>query len=162
MPVKIELEETIAAPPERVFDALTDLEMAPAWMPGLIELEKLTQGPFSVGTRWREVRRFIGHRSSETFEVTRSEPNEALEVFCDGKNGTSKGGHFRFSYTLSPEGSETRLKLTTEISQLGWFGELMGRLFAGPYKSMIARELRAMKSFIEAPASESVAPQPLA
>jgi uncharacterized protein YndB with AHSA1/START domain len=163
MTINMEIKETIAAPPERVFATLTDLDGASAWMRGLVEIEKLTQGPFGAGTRWREVRRFMGQKASEIFEVIDVEPARRVELFCDGKNGTSKSGHYRFTYTLVPKDAETELTLALELSQLTWLGEQLGRLFAGLYRSMIAKEVRAMKSYIEsARATEAVAPPPAA
>jgi carbon monoxide dehydrogenase subunit G len=159
--IKIELRETIAAPPEQVFETLTDLDKAGAWMQGLIQVEKLTQGPVGVGTRWREVRRFMLQKASDIFEVTAADPPRRIELFCDGRNGTSRDGHYRFTYTLAAVDSETELNLSLEITQLSSFGDLMGRLFAGAYKSLIAKEIRAMKSYVEsAREAEAVAPLP--
>jgi uncharacterized protein YndB with AHSA1/START domain len=149
MPIKLQITETIAAPPERVYEALTDLDDAKRWMKGLKSIEKLTQGPFGPGTKWRETRKFMGHQASEVFEVIAAEPSQRLEIFCDGKSGTSKRGHYRFTYVLKPDGEGTRLELLGEISQVGWFGELLGRLFAGLYKSAIARDITALKQTLE-------------
>jgi hypothetical protein len=67
----------------------------------------------------------------------------------DGKNGTSKGGHYRFTYRLSPQDEATVVDLTGEISQLSPIGEFFGRLFSGAYKSLIAKDLKAIKSHLE-------------
>ena len=149
MPIKIELHETIVASPQRVFDLLADLDGAGAWMKGLVQMEKLTQGPFGVGTRWREVRHWLGQKTAETFEVTAADPGQRVEVVCNGKNGTHKDGHFRFTYALESDGTNTNLTVTEEITELGWFGELMGRVFSGVYKAAMARDVRAMKAYLE-------------
>jgi len=44
MGITFELEVAFAAPPHRVFAALTDLEGAGEWMPGLVRVEVLTVG----------------------------------------------------------------------------------------------------------------------
>lgn len=153
MAVKMQLSETIAAPPERVYAVLSDLDQASQWMQGLISLEKLTQGSFGVGTSWRETRKLMGHRASEVFEVASAEPGSRIALFCDGKNGTSRSGHYRFTYRLSPYGGGTRLELDGEITQLGWFGELLSSLFSGTYKKLIARDLTALKKHLESSAA---------
>ena len=149
MPIHFEVQCTIPAPPQRVYDALTDLDRAGEWMQNLVGIEKLTQGPFAPGTRWREMRRFLGQRTSEIFEVSAADPGRRIEVFCEGKNGTSKVGEYRFTYALEPEGTDTNLKLTADITQLGWMSDLVMRLFSGAYRSTIANELRAMSTYLE-------------
>lgn len=153
MPIKMQLSETIAAPPERVYAVLSDLDQASRWMQGLVSLEKLTQGSFGAGTRWRETRKMMWHQASEVFEVAAAEPASRIELFCDGKNGTSKTGHYRFTYRLTPQDGGTRLDLDSEISQLGWFGELVGSLFSGTYNKLIAKDLSALKKHLESSAA---------
>jgi uncharacterized protein YndB with AHSA1/START domain len=46
-------EATIDRPPEEVFDYLSDLRHELEWNPDAKEVEKLTDGPVGVGTRFR-------------------------------------------------------------------------------------------------------------
>jgi uncharacterized protein YndB with AHSA1/START domain len=43
----------IARPVEEVFDYLADARNEPAWLPGAERVEKLTDGPVGLGTRFR-------------------------------------------------------------------------------------------------------------
>jgi hypothetical protein len=43
---------TVAAPPQTVFDYLTDPRHRPEWQSSLRGVEVLTDGPVGVGTRW--------------------------------------------------------------------------------------------------------------
>jgi carbon monoxide dehydrogenase subunit G len=50
---QITVERRIAAPADRVWKALTDIEAAPQTISGIDRIEMLSEGPFGVGTRWR-------------------------------------------------------------------------------------------------------------
>jgi hypothetical protein len=43
----------IGVSPEAVFDYCTDVLREPEWNPKLLEVEKLTEGPIGLGTRFR-------------------------------------------------------------------------------------------------------------
>jgi uncharacterized protein YndB with AHSA1/START domain len=153
MAITFELEEVFAAAPQQVFEALTNLEGAAGWMPNVVRIEKLTEGAFGIGTRWREIRRLFGREAREEFEVKGFEPHRALELHVDGTRGTSKRGYYRFHYTLDRVDGGTRLKLTGEVGGMGSLGDLIGRLFAGSYRSAILKDLQAMRAHLEAQGS---------
>src|SRR5258708_4525305 len=44
---------TIAAPPDAVFAALTDMQALPRWVPGMLPPDNLSGGPLRVGSRYR-------------------------------------------------------------------------------------------------------------
>lgn len=44
----------VAAHAARVFEVFTDLPRAAERIPAITKIEMLTEGPFRVGTRWRE------------------------------------------------------------------------------------------------------------
>ncbi len=52
-PVVVEDSVEIARPPEVVFDYCTDLEHETEWNPRTRSVEKLTEGPVRLGTRFR-------------------------------------------------------------------------------------------------------------
>lgn len=60
----------MAAPAERVWASMTDLESMPRVLSGVDSVEVLTPGPFGVGTRWRETRRMLGKSATEEMWVT--------------------------------------------------------------------------------------------
>ena len=51
-PAIIETEVDIACAPEAVFDYCSDLSHEPEWNPMMKSIEKLTDGPIGVGTRF--------------------------------------------------------------------------------------------------------------
>jgi len=149
MALRMELRETVAAPPEKVFPALSDPEQVSRWMPGLVRFERLTEGPIRTGSRFREVRKMFGREAAEVFEVTMHDPPRALELFVDGRLGSSRKGEFRFRYALVPRGGSTEVVLTGEIGGMGRIAEFFGRMFAGMMKKAIAKDLARMKAFVE-------------
>jgi carbon monoxide dehydrogenase subunit G len=151
MAITFELVESIAAPPERVFAVLADLDAAGKWMPNFVRIERLTEGKYGPGARWRETRKMYRREATEEFEVTAMEPPRSLELYVDGAKGSSKRGYYRFRYRLEPAaaGAGTRVILAGEMGGLNWLMELFGRLMAGTFKKAIAKDLAAMKAYIE-------------
>jgi protein-S-isoprenylcysteine O-methyltransferase Ste14 len=113
--IEFTLTQHIAAAPDRVFHALTDLDSAADWMPGFVRIENLSQGEFSVGSQWRETRKFFGKEATEQFEVTRCESPTELSVRVDGSKGSSRRGEYLFDYRLEPKGAGTDVTLHAAI-----------------------------------------------
>ncbi|MCI0342051.1 MAG: SRPBCC family protein [Planctomycetales bacterium] len=153
--MKLELAETFAVPPDAVFRAATDLDRMGEWMQGLVRIERLTQGPIAVGSRWREVRKMFGKEAAEEFEVTHLEPGRRLDLFVDGKKGASGRGEFRFRHDFLPDGSGTRLVLSGEITGMGCMGAVFGPLMAGMFRKAIRKDLAALKKRVEAGAGSA-------
>lgn len=152
MPIEFTVRQEIAAPPERVFAVLQDLDSAKQWMPGLVAIERLSPGRFGRGTQWRETRRMFGSDASEVYEVTGFEPGRSLELYVDGEQGSSKRGYFRYRYRLEPAGSTaTTLSLTTEIGGMGFLLELLGRFMVGGFKKNLLADLEALAKYVERP-----------
>ncbi|MEX2430600.1 MAG: SRPBCC family protein [Dehalococcoidia bacterium] len=149
MPLIFTTEVHIAASPERVFQALTDLDGARHWMQGLVDMEKTTDGPFGVGTRWKETRRMYGKNATEHFEVTSCEAPEKLMLRVDGSKGSTGKGEYRFDYVVSPEGDQSHVAVSGLIDLPGLFPRLFGRLFIGSFKRAIYKDLHAMKAYVE-------------
>lgn len=151
MPASMTSEFHIDAPPDRVFAAMTDFDGYGHWMNGFVGVEKLTQGPFGVGTEWRETRRMFGREASEVFEVTACEPPSRLNLRVDGTRGASRKGEYRFEYQLSPEGTGTRVRVNGQIHMPGWIAGLMSRMFAGMFKKALDKDMQALKQHVEKP-----------
>ena len=49
---RITMSRETTAAPDRVWAVLTDLDAAAATLSGVTAIEKLTPGPYRVGTRW--------------------------------------------------------------------------------------------------------------
>lgn len=152
MSIEFQVTEVLPAPPERVFQALTDLEAAATWMPGFVGIERVGTVQQGLGMRWRETRRMFGKEATEEFEVTHHHPPSHLAVRMDGSKGSSGRGVFDFHYKLAPRVGGTEVRLTGKIDGvlpplLRWMGPVMGLTF----KRVCARDLHALAEHLRQP-----------
>ncbi len=155
MALTFEVSEVVAASPQRVFQAMTDLESAQDWAPDLVKIELLTEGDFGLGTRWNETRRPHGREATEQFEVSAFEPPWAFRLRVDGTKGTSGQGEYLFDYELMQDGPRTQVTVRGEIRQLGRLLTVVGKLFLGPFKRSVGRDLTALKRYVEGRAASA-------
>lgn len=109
----IYLNTTLTAPPEVVWDVLTDVDRAGEVFRSVTDSELLSEGPYDVGTVWREKRTMFGHHGEEELHVVECEPPRRAVV-------DTRLGHdvVRTSYRLTPTGAgggHTRLAMTTTM-----------------------------------------------
>lgn len=149
MPLILDLQVTIAAPPATVWAALTDIPNWPRWLPNLMQLEMLGDEVFGIGTRFRETRKMFGRAATEVFEVTAAQPPQSLELHVDGREGSSRRGNYRFTYRLETVAVGTCLHLHARIEGMGWFFKRVGRLFASGIRRALAADLAAFKRHVE-------------
>ena len=77
--VKVEVSAVINRPVEEIFDYMSNPENSPKWQSGVLESEQTSKGPSGVGATIREVRKFMGRRIDQTFEITEYEPNRMIK-----------------------------------------------------------------------------------
>lgn len=109
--IRFERSYRIARPPAAVFAVLTDPSRLAEWQKGTVEVEQLTPGPITVGTRLREVHAAMGRRMNSVVEVSEYVPDSvfALRIVqgalpVDGR------------WELAPSGEGTLLTFTAEGS----------------------------------------------
>ncbi len=91
-------------PIEQVFAFLMDTTQLTTWQTNLIKIDKITEGPLRMGSRFQEVRR-LGRRESEIQgEIIAFEPNKRFET------RTLTKPQVTVSYFLEPEDGGTRVK----------------------------------------------------
>lgn len=142
--------ETIHAPLDRVFALANDIDRAMEWLPAGVRIERLTEGPVRVGTRYRETRRILGRDDSEIYEVTAYDPPHRSEVRADGSQGTAGRGIFRFRIDFASAGAkETRVVLNGSATGLGCLGIVLYPVVRGIMKKHIIADLSGLKAWIE-------------
>ncbi|NER80630.1 MAG: hypothetical protein F6K42_13860 [Leptolyngbya sp. SIO1D8] len=150
MAMSFDSEFTIAAPPSQVIAALTDFDSWHHWMDNLVRIEKLTDGAFNVGTKWRETRKLFGKEASEVFEVTEFEPPQRIALWVDGSQGITGQGEYCFFYTFLPvEKNGTHLTMHSNINMPGILASVFGFLMKGAFKKACDRDLLALKAHLE-------------
>ena len=70
----------IRRPVSDVFSFVTDWRNAPQWVAGLLETEITSADPTGVGTKFRDVGKFLGRRIETTWEVAEYTVDEVFTV----------------------------------------------------------------------------------
>ena len=100
----------INAPPEKVFALVDNLEDWPRWIPSIIKIEKLTEGPLTVGSQIR-----VTARSGITINLLMT-----IIEFVPGQRGVMQGSVLGTKmtryYTFEPVEQGTRLTAGGEVS----------------------------------------------
>ena len=149
MPLTFECRTTIAAPPERVFAAITDIDSFGSWMRGFVRVERVTPGPLAVGSKFRETRKMMGHEATEEFEVTGIDAPRTLDLYVDGSKGSSKCGWYKFRHTVTPIEGGSLLVLSGEAGGATGCMALLGKVMVGPMKMAIGKDLKSFKAWVE-------------
>ncbi len=146
---EIAVSRFVAAPPERVWEVVTDLENAVGVLSGVTAVERLDGGEgFAVGTRWRETRTMFGREATEVMEVTAIDPGRAYTVAADGR-----GARYRSTVSVTPAGEGSTLAMTFGAEPRGVVGKILaatiGRLFAGPTRKALRQDLDDIAKAVE-------------
>ncbi|CAG9620050.1 SRPBCC family protein [Sutcliffiella rhizosphaerae] len=94
----------ISKPVEEVFSFVSDMDNSTKIMGNVVEIEKLTEGPLQVGSKFKETREIRGRKAASIIEFIKYEPNEHYSVKSE-VNGLTVVYHYDFKPTL--EGGTT-------------------------------------------------------
>jgi uncharacterized protein YndB with AHSA1/START domain len=115
----------INAPIDRVWRAATDVAGAAGRLRGVESIEHLTDGPFRVGTRWRETRLVGGQRSTEEMHVVETTPPRLFVL-----DVSSGGATARSTTTLTAAGpAATEVEISLETRPPSAVGRVVGVFF---------------------------------
>lgn len=146
----IVVTQRIAAPQARVFEIAADLPGAPDRIAGIESVELLTDGPFRVGTRWRESRRMMGKLATAEMEISACDPPRSYTAEAE-----SCGCHYVSTLTFEPEGESTIATFSFEGRPTTLLARMMTPLqglMAGSLRKMIAGDLADLRRAAEASA----------
>ncbi|WP_424237592.1 SRPBCC family protein [Bhargavaea ginsengi] len=149
MSIRFEVERDFRVSKEQLYEALLDLEAAEHWMQGLVGIKRQDTGPMQEGSTWIETRKMYGSKASEHFEVVELMPNEKIVIRVDGSKGTTGKGEYLFTYRLGGTGDKSNVHLHGEIGGLTGLTKLFGKMMAGPFKKATAKDLDALKDYLE-------------
>jgi carbon monoxide dehydrogenase subunit G len=140
---RAQVERTVQAHPQRVWDVLTDVAHADETLSGVTHVELLTEGPYGVGTRWRETRRMFGKETTEEMHVTAAEAPTRTVI-----EAGSRGVHYVTEFAVAPsDGDVTRLTMSFTAVQAAanpvqrTLGRLFGRLGAKAFEKVMAKDV---------------------
>ncbi|MGO4886665.1 SRPBCC family protein [Anaerobacillus sp. MEB173] len=149
MSIRFEVNRTFQTSKQKAYAALLDLDSAKYWMRGLVGINRLDEGPLQVGSQWKETRKMFGKEASEHFEVVELHEPDKIVLRCDGTKGTTGKGEFLFTYIITSTGNHSEITLHGEIKGLSGLTKLFGKLMAGTFKKACAKDLDALKSYLE-------------
>jgi carbon monoxide dehydrogenase subunit G len=102
----VRVSHTIPAQIERVWDVLTDIDRAAHILTGVAAIERVDDGPYTVGTRWRETRKVLGKAETEEMWVAEVEPPVRTVVRSAGA-----GVDYVTTFTLRPDDAGTTVEM---------------------------------------------------
>lgn len=108
----IHLSRHVGATPEAVWGVLSDVRNAARTLSGVERVEVLSEGPYGVGTRWRETRTMMGKSVTEEMWVTGADAPRSSVIEAE-----SAGTHYTTTFTITPEpgGSQLAMRFTAEM-----------------------------------------------
>jgi hypothetical protein len=145
--MRFTLTQRIAAPAERVFAIASDLDGWPKAIPAITRIERLTEGPVGVGTRFKETRVMFGREATEEMTFTLFEPPHRYRL-----EAVSCGAHFESTFRFVPIDGGTDVEFSMESRAVSFFAKLMKPLvylMSGPMKKCLQADLDALKSAAE-------------
>ena len=106
----------IGAPPEKVFDTLSEVEHHPEWAnpSAKLRMTPVSGGPPAVGSTYRSEQVFVGKPQAADIEIVEFDrPSRFAFAITQRKQGSTKDVRYRHSFVLTPEGGGTKLERTT-------------------------------------------------
>lgn len=130
----------IERPIEEVFDYLSDQTNELQWNPAVVSMEKLTEGPVRVGTRYRA--RWKGSPAIESVCIRHERPY-GWTYRNDGPIAVT------LDIALEPTATGTALRAHFDATPNGWF-RLFFPLFVRSLRKQERENMRCIKRVLEA------------
>ncbi len=133
----MDIERTIdiAAPADRIWSILTDVERWPEWTESMTRLERLDTGPLAPGTR---VRIRQPRLPVVVWTVQSVEPGRSFVWRHDGVGLHSVAGH-------SIEVAESGARVTLSLAWEGWLAPLIRRIYGELSRRYVDLEAQGLK-----------------
>ena len=147
--MKVEQAIDIAAPKDKIWVAITDIENCSEMISaiqGLTILNKPDDG--LVGLKWSETREMFGKQASETMWIT-----EAVEDDYYCTRAESNGSVYRTRLALDDDVGNTRLTMSftaqaeSMVAKIIW--ACTGYMIKGSMRKALAQDLQDIKEFVE-------------
>jgi uncharacterized membrane protein len=109
MTMRVEVSVLVERPADEVFAYITNFENNPKWQSGMQECTFTTEPPLRVGSRYKQVAKFMGQRIESAFEVLEYEPNRMIRF-----HSTSGTFPIRIMRSVEPVGTATKVTAIIE------------------------------------------------
>ncbi|KAA1423343.1 polyketide cyclase [Mumia zhuanghuii] len=135
---------TVDTPLPIVFAYLSDFTTTEQWDPGTVETTRLS-GDGGVGTRYRNVSKFLGKSVELTYETTRLEPQAVFEVTGRNDSVTTQD-HMVFAAV----GEGTQVSYTADFAFHGVVGKIPDAVLRIPLERLAEKTVRTMRGTLDA------------
>lgn len=139
--MRLESEQIIGRPPEEVFDLLADARNEVEWNGWARRVEKVSDGPVSLGTRFRATIKNMGQVEFELAEYQR--PNRLQQHALQGS------GESWHTYSLEPVPGGTRVRQQARFEP-GGVMRIVAPLMAPIMRRHMQQMERGLKQRLEA------------
>ena len=130
----------IAAPAERVWEVLTDVERWSEWTETVTSVRLLDEGPLRPGSRAKIDQPKIPETE---YGVTELSPGRSFTWVARGPGVTTTASH-----VIEPL-DDDRTRVTLSVEQAGFLGTVMGRFYRGLTDRYLANEAAGLKARCE-------------
>lgn len=130
----------VSAPAQLVFDTYADVEHWPSWTSSVTSVERLDDGPLTVGSRAR-VRQ--PRLPVAVWQVTELVPGQEFTWVARAPGVVTTGTH-----RVTPVGDD-HARVTAILEQAGPLGPLVGLLTRRLTKRYLDTEVRGLKAYCE-------------
>ena len=143
MAIKAKIE--VAAPPQAVFDVLSDFPNHGSWANSKagLEVTPVSGGPTAVGSTFKSSQKFAGKHASADIKVTKLTAPSTL-AFEAHQPGT-KPVPYTSTFTLTPSGAGTLVERTLDANPSG----LMVALATPAIRADMMKALKNLKAKVE-------------
>lgn len=130
----------IAAPPERAWEVLADVERWSEWAETVTWVRRIDEGPLRTGSRAKISQPKI---PVTEYVVTELEPGVSFTWVATGPGVTTTARHEVAAFP----GGGSRVRLAVE--QRGWLGSLMGRFYRDLTERYLGNEAAGLRARCE-------------
>jgi len=138
----------INAPAATVFDAVAHIENFSKAVPGIVNIEFLTESRTGVGTKFKETRLMKGREATVELEVTEYEPNQRIRIVSD-----THGTVWDTVFTVAENAGQTQLEMVMDANAYKLLPKLMNPLIRGMIQKAIEGDMDAVKAYCESSAA---------
>ena len=143
MAIKAKIQ--VAAPPQKVFDVLSDFPNHGTWanQKAGLEVTSVSGGPTAVGSTFKSSQKFAGkHAAADIKVIQLNAPSTlAFEALQEGKKPVT----YKSTFTLTPSDGGTLVQRTLEPNPSG----LMVMIAAPAIKADMMKALKNLKAKVE-------------
>jgi carbon monoxide dehydrogenase subunit G len=143
-------EQQTTASVEQVWSVLTDIHSAAEVLSGVTSVDVLSDGPYAVGTTWRETRTMMGRAETQEMCVTVVDPPHRTVITAQAGGVTYTT---EFTVHATEAGAAIRMEFTGEQpdaslrSRLMW--AVLGRVGSVITKRILTADLRDIAAAAE-------------